>query len=139
MLNMTSIHAKTQHGFTLIEVLVAAAIVIMSIGTIMQLFGSGLDQNKRIGQLAHLLTAQRTIMARMEYINPAQQAEGEGVAETLHYQWHAKIAEPYQRIYQEENSFPREIALFTINVQIEKPRGGHYQFTLKRLGWREQS
>jgi prepilin-type N-terminal cleavage/methylation domain-containing protein len=127
-----------QQGFTLIEVLVASTIVIMSIGTILQLFSVGLDQNQRVAQLAHLLTAQRTVIARIEQINPAHQQKGQGAAAALSYQWEAKILQPYKKMYEEESFFPRELALFNINVQIEKPRGGVYQFDLQQIGWRSK-
>ena len=138
MVSMKLACNKKQQGFTLIEVLVASAIVIMSIGTILQLFSVGLDQNQRVAQLAHLLTAQRTITAELEQINPAQQQKGQGVTAALSYQWEAKIVLPYKNIYEEESFFPQELALYNINVQIEKPRDGRYQFNLQQIGWRSK-
>lgn len=138
MVSMRSNFYKNQHGFTLIEVLVASTIVIMSLGTILQLFSSGLSQNHKVGQLAHLLSAQRTIVAKLEQINPAKQEKGKGVVQGLSYQWIAKITEPYQLVYQLENDFPREVAIYNITVDITKPRQGKYQFILQRLGWRNK-
>lgn len=122
----------------MIEVLVASTIVVMSIGTLLQLFSAGLNQNQKVAQLAHLLSAQRTIMARLEQINPAQQQTGDGIAQMLNYHWKAKTSNPYKLIYQEETDFPREIALFTLSVHIEKPRGGQYFFDIQKLGWRDK-
>ncbi len=138
MVNMKSSYYKIQQGFTLIEVLVASTIVIISIGTLLQLFSAGLNQNQRVGQLAHLLSAQRTIMARIEQTNPAEQPKGQGIAMALAYQWKAEIIEPYQIIYEEEPLYPREIALFNITVKIKKPRGGTYLFNFHKLGWRNK-
>lgn len=129
---------KNQQGFTLIEVLIASAILIMSIGTLLQLFTSGLDRNQRIAQYAHLLTAQRTIAARLDQINPAQQQKGDGTAESLNYQWQAKITEPYQVIYEAESDFPRELALYSITVELDKPRGGTHEFEIQQIGWRDK-
>jgi len=129
---------KSQRGFTLIEVLVASAIVIMSIGTLLQLFTSGLYANQRIGEHAHLLTAQRTIAAQFDQTNPAQHQKGEGIAESLNYHWQVKRIEPYQTIYEAENDFPREIALFLIRVSLRKPRGGSYEFEIQQIGWRDK-
>jgi hypothetical protein len=105
---------------------------------LLQLFSSGLYQNQKVGQLAHLLSAQRTIIARLEQVNPAKQNKGVGVAQALDYQWTVKIVEPYQLVYQFEDDFPRELALYTITVDIKKPRQGGYQFTLQKLGWRNK-
>ncbi len=135
---MKSACNKKQQGFTLIEVLVASTIVIISIGTILQLFSVGLDQNQRVAQLAHLLTVQRTVTAKLEQLNPAQQQKGQGISVGLNYQWQAKILLPFTQIHQEESFFPRQLALYDIDVKIEKPRGGIYQFNLQQIGWRSK-
>lgn len=136
MASMKSSFCKNQRGFTLIEVLVASTIVIMSIGTLLQLFSAGLNQNHKVGQLAHLLSAQRTITARLEQINLAKQQTGDGIAQGLNYQWKAKIDKPYRSIGgQDENKLTQKIALQTIFVQIEKPRGGKYLFDFQQLSW----
>jgi len=110
----------------------------MSLGTLLQLFSSGLQQNKKVGELAHLLSAQRTIVARIEQINPTKQQKGQGIAQGIPYQWQAKINQPYQLIYQAENDFPQEIALHTIQIQMTKPQGKQYQFSIQQLGWRNK-
>ena len=127
-----------QQGFTLIEVLVASTIVIMSIGTLLQLFSAGLSQNHKVGQLAHLLSAQRTIIAKLGQINPAKQQSGEGIMQGLSYHWETKVTKPYKPIYLGSEDFPREIALHTFFIQIEKPTGNKYQFELQQVGWRDK-
>lgn len=127
---------KRVKGFTLVEVLVASAIVIMSLGVLLQLFASGLDRNHRAAELAHLLTAQKVIVANLELLNPAQTREGQGIAEGLTYQWSSQVVEHYRRIYQPEAEFPREAALFQLNVQIGRVNGEAYFFSIQQIGWR---
>jgi|LWDU01.1.fsa_nt_gi prepilin-type N-terminal cleavage/methylation domain-containing protein len=127
-----------QSGFTLVEVLVASAIVIMSMGTLLQLFSSGLDRNYRVAEQAQLLVAQRSLVAMMDQVNPAAQKEGKGEIESLEYRWQATQSKPYQTIYEQESHFPRELALFNIEIQINKPRGDVYTFNLQQLGWRNK-
>jgi len=129
---------RTESGFTLIEVLVASVIMMMTIGVLMQLFASGLGQNKKAGHVAHLLVAERAIVHSLERVNPGAQRKGEGVAEGLHYQWHAMIAEPFLPIFDPEGFSKRKVALFTmmVNVQVENKKKHHFQY--EKVGWKGQ-
>jgi len=128
---------RKEAGFTLIEVLVASAILMMSIGVLLQLFGSGLDRVKRAGEVAHLLTAKRAIIHTLDGINPAAVSAGSGVAEGLRYSWKAVVEEPFQPLHQYGRTFIRyELALFAVAVDIERIGGKHHQFTYYRTGKR---
>jgi len=129
--------ARKQAGFTLIEVLVASAILMMSIGVLLQLFGSGLDRIKRAGEEAHLLTAKRVIGHTLDAINPAEVPEGSGVAEGLKFHWKATVAEPFQRIRDEHAYLHYDLALFSIAVDIQRVGGKHHQFVYQRIGRRQ--
>ena len=84
---MNDYKKQTESGFTLIEVLVASAIVIASIGVLLQLFASGLDRMHRSGTVAHRILLERQIVSELKSVNPAQQNSGKGSAEGWHYSW----------------------------------------------------
>jgi len=126
-----------QAGFTLIEVLIASAIIMASLGVLLQLFGSGLDRTLRAGQQAHLLTSQRVIVHVLEGVNPATHQQGRGVAEGLPYHWTANIREPFLKIQDPEGLVDREAALFTMTVNVQDARTGEYHFSFDQLGWRD--
>jgi len=125
-----------EQGFTLIEVLVASAIIMASIGILMQLFASGLDRTRRAGQLAHLLSAQRTIAHQLEMVNPATQKRGKGVAEGIHYHWQADMLAPFAPIYDPEDLSRRQLGLFLLRVTMQYGSNKQSEFDMKRLGWK---
>jgi len=130
-------HTTNASGFTLIEVLVASAILMMSLGILLQLFASALDREHRVGETAHLLTAQRLIIHTIEGINPAINPNGKGIAEGLHYHWNAVVMEPFKKIQSPQGSIQRELALFSVKIGIVDARGKQHRFNATHLGWRQ--
>jgi len=126
-----------QSGFTLIEVLIASAIIMASLGVLLQLFGSGLSQTKKAGQAAHNLSVQRTIERQFLDINPALQQEGEGKAGGVGYRWHAVKIEPFRLFYDSEPGQNRLFALFLITVRFEIGNTKK-QFHISQLGWKSK-
>jgi len=97
-----------------------------------------LGQNKKAGQVAHLLIAERAIVHTLEGVNPGVQDKGEGVAEGVRYQWHAAIREPFLPVFDPEGFAERKIALFTIMVNIDTRNGKKHSFQYEQLGWKGQ-
>jgi len=130
-----------ESGFTLIEVLVASAIIMASIGVLMQLFASGLDRTHRAGEVAHLLTAERSILHELEMVNPAMQQTGEGVVEGVQYHWQAKEKIGMKPVYDADGisgvSSSRQIALFEVQVSMLSERGKSILFTFDLIGWKD--
>jgi len=129
---------QRQDGFTLIEVLIASAIIMASLGVLMQLFGSGLERIQHAGQKAHMLASQRYIVHFLEDINPASQSDGKGVAEGLVFYWKASIQEPFHLIYGSEGAGQREVALYDIKVRLQTAQQKQFVFVIKQLGWHQR-
>jgi len=123
-------------GFTLIEVLVASAILMISIAVLMQLFSASFGQTQKAGQVAHLLIAEHVIVHELERVNPALQSKGEGVAEGLSYSWSAKLQQPFRKVPKLEGLMQREVALYRLTVNIIDLRKHKQQLTMDLLGWR---
>jgi len=128
---------RHESGFTLIEVLVASAIIMASIGVLMQLFASGLDRTQRAGRVAHMLVAQRAIVHQLAMVNPADQKGGEGVAEGIHYRWEAKTLAPLVPMYDSDHKPWRQFGLFSLHVIMEYGSGKQRDFNMKLIGWQE--
>lgn len=128
----------TAAGFTLIEVMIASAILIASMGLLLQLLGSGLDRLHRVGEHAHLMLVEKEIYSRLNTINAAVQVEGKGVAAGWSYQWKASRLEPYRHISGDlgEIPFARYVALYAIDVTIEWSGDDPVTMELLQLGWR---
>lgn len=129
---------RVQQGFTLIEVLVASAILVAALGVIMQLFGSGIDRLTRLSDASQLLVAEKEIYSRLNVINFAQQNEGEGTVAGMQYSWRAEQSEPFRPVspYLVESDL-RSVALFRVEISIERPGRDDAQWVLQGLGWRD--
>lgn len=128
-----------QQGFTLIEVLVASAIVMASMGLLMNLFGSGLERMNKIGRHAHQIIAEKEIIHRLGSINFAKQQQGKDVVEGYHFAWAAKQIEDFRLVSETlgEGAFPRYIALYRIDITIERDSATNLNWHIKRLGWQD--
>lgn len=124
-----------QAGFTLIEVMVASAIIMASLGVLLQIFGSGLDRLHRVDSQSHFLVAGYSIVTELEQVNPAQIRQGEGQIEGLHYRWEVQSQTPWRQAYDVEEAWHRKLALFDLRVVMTLPSGADFSFTCKRLGW----
>jgi len=129
---------QQQGGFTLVEVLIASAIIMASLGVLLQLFGSGLSQTKKAGRTAHYISAQRTIERQLMDINPALQKDGKGNVEGIVYRWHAVRIEPFRVFYDRDIMPNRLFALFRITVELDA-WGKSKQMVISRLGWKNKS
>lgn len=132
---MTQHRSTAQAGFTLIEVLVASAILIAVIGTVLQLFSSGLDRMVRASRHARLIVAERQIADALRFENPAVKPEGEGRVEGLRYRWRARPVTSFRPVLSGGETTSRKAALFDVAVRIALP-DGERAFHLRRVGWR---
>lgn len=130
---------KKQRGFTLIEVLIASAIVMASMGLMMNLFSSGLDRMHRVGSHAHQIIVEKEINNRLNTTNFARQSEGIGNVEGWSYLWKATQIEGFSHVSEMlgEIPYPRYVALFAIDITIESIAGKKIHWTVKRLGWQD--
>jgi len=114
---------------------VASAIMIASIGVLLQLFASGLDRMHRSGIVAHRVLLERQIVSELKSINPARKSSGKGSAEGWGYRWQAeKIVEfrPMQVSGQVSN---QQAALFNVHVDLIRDRKTERSFELYLFGW----
>ena len=133
---MTISSVRSNGGFTLIEVLVASAIVITSMGLLLALMGSGLDRLHRVGAQAQLIIAQKQISNRLSTINPAVVNSAEGQVAGIEFSWVArpqtkfrKVADPLGEVHTS-----RVAALFSIEITLKTEP--ERVWTVTRLGWR---
>ena len=126
-------------GFTLVEVLVASAIAVASIGILINLFAGSLDRLSRIEDRARQIVVEKEIVTRLSLINPAQEPSGQGAVGAWRYQWQSEPEVGFRRLadYFHGDSPPRLIALFQVSVQIAGPDGTRKTLKIKRMGWKE--
>jgi len=119
----------------LIEVLVASAIVVASIGVLLQIFASGLDRIHRSGNVAHRILIERQIVSDLKAINPVLQHSGEGIVEGWNYRWRADKLTEFRAMQISGSLTTKKAALFNINVDLIQGEELEHTFELLLLGW----
>lgn len=109
---------KTQLGFTLVEVLVASAIVISAIGVILQLFSAGLTGIHKAGTTQHLILAQRQLYQSLEIIDFTLLPEQSGVIAGVDYHWIAQPQGEPQFMAANESGSAIMLQLYRVRVDM---------------------
>lgn len=86
-----------QRGFSLLEVLVAFAILALAVGTILSLFATGLRNTAAASDYARAITLAESQLAYYQGIDPQQldSSDSNGVAEG--FTWHSQVT-PYSDV-----------------------------------------
>jgi len=130
---------RSHKGFTLIEVLVASAIVVAAMGLLLNLFASGLDRLHRVSRYSEFIVSQKEINNRLSTLNPALEQSGQGHVSGLLFSWRTSQLSAFQTVSDvlgEENTL-RKVALFKIDVTLEAEQSAKREWSLVRIGWRE--
>ena len=133
------LNRASSRGFTLLEVLVASAIVVSTIGIIIQLFGASMNQMDRVEFNAKLIVVQREVGHRLRYVNPLTESSGRGVASGWPYEWQASQTRELRPVSTDlgEPVFDRSVALFRIDIEVTPEDRAPVSWSIDRLGWTE--
>lgn len=120
----------------MIEVVIASAIIAISMGVILQLFASSISRITQAGDVARQLLAEQQIMQELAVINPAEQNQGEMVIEAKTYQWQAVLKTDMQVIRDTQDEFGTEkhAGLYQISVHLKDSSDDF--MTWEQLGWK---
>lgn len=129
---------SSQAGFTLIEVLIASAIAVASMGLLLSLFAGSLDRMSRVEMQSKRLIVEKEIVTQLSLINPFEQRTGQGILGGWSYSWQSEPITEFRKIshYFGSDSAPRDVALFLIRVELKQPTTKTVNLEIKRLGWR---
>lgn len=130
-MNSLAYRSKSQRGYSLLEVLVAFAILALAVGTILSLFATGLRNTAVASDYARALTLAESQLAYFQGIDPLQLESGESEGVEEGFSWHSRIS-PYDdvaaassasRLYRidvdvnwEGNGKPRSVQLSTLRI-----------------------
>jgi len=127
-------NCSKQDGFTLIEVLIAAAIITATIGVILQLFSSATMRTHKAASHAHLILAQKQIYQRLSALNLTTVSQGNGEIENLKYQWKAQ-AKTQQYPIHSNDFLIKKISRYLITVTLQLRNGKKQQLHWEQLAW----
>lgn len=134
-MSRVSEHRRADAGFTLIEVLVALAVVAVSLAAIGSLIGATVRGNRSIEQRLVLVEVARSIVADLP--SRTQLGAGDGSGELAGNRWRIN-AVPYVADYVDpRKSIPWMPYLVTVRVQ--SPGGNVVRVDTVRLRAREES
>ena len=127
-----------QTGFTLIEVLVASAIGLASMGLLLSLFAGSLDRMSRVEMQSQRLIVEKEIVGRLSLINPAKTRSGKGNLGQWTYDWRSQPLTEFRETsaYFLSESAATEVALFTISIRLSTANKKPVDIEIQRLGWR---
>ncbi len=111
--------AKVQQGFSLLEVLVAFAILALAVATILSLFASGLRNTAVAAEYARALTLAESHLAAFQGSSNATQLESgisEGISEG--FSWQSRVSP-----YEEGGLDAGRTRLYRIDVQVDWGEG----------------
>ncbi|EGR10459.1 prepilin-type N-terminal cleavage/methylation domain protein [Vibrio cholerae HE48] len=127
----------TQNGFTLIEVLVALAILAAGFSVIFQMFQqSGITANS-ISQVQQRIDIEQSIFMTLSHINPSQKQKGIGELGNVTFQWKAVPISPLLKVRSEDDTNQYHVQIYNINViyQVTNKAG---QFDFEQMGWEKK-
>lgn len=131
---MTSLRLSCsgQHGYSLLEVLVAFAILALAVATILSLFATGLRNTAVAADYARALTLAESQLASVQVKEAAQLDVGvsEGIEAGLH--WQVRVS-PYDELA----SSVQRAHLYRIEVRVdwgEEERRRAVQLSTLRIG-----
>ncbi|MEQ1527909.1 MAG: prepilin-type N-terminal cleavage/methylation domain-containing protein [Methylococcales bacterium] len=125
-------------GFTLIEVLIASAIMTASMGVLLQLFSSSINRMHRAGEIARDQLIEQQILQELAVLNPAEKNQGDLVIEGQEYHWQATLKNKLQIMTETQGEFgvEKSAGLYEISVSGNDPDDSSLNMHWDQLGWK---
>ena len=132
---------RASRGFSLLEVLVAFAILALVGTALFRLFSTGLGNASAADDYSRALLVAESVLAETASAQPLREATTQGTADDGRIQWTAQVA-PYSPpgvspdTERASDSLPLRLFRVSVDVAFAAPSGGQRTFTLAttRLG-----
>ncbi len=124
-------------GFTLIEVLIASAIMMVSMGVLLQLFSSSLNRMYKAGEIARNQLIEQQILQELQIVNPAEKNQGDILIEGQTFHWQASVKKELQLMpaTQGELTAEKQAGLYQISVRATD-HDSPLTISWDQLGWK---
>ncbi|MEY4767673.1 MAG: hypothetical protein RL637_312 [Pseudomonadota bacterium] len=127
---------RSSSGFSLIEVLIALAIIASSMTILWQLFVSANHRFHQAKFYAQRLLAEQQLYQNFTEINPRLQSQGQGIIEQFHYRWHSEKRSKDYPIYADEQLI-KTIALYQIKIELYSEIVTPFFIEWQQIGWQK--
>ena len=88
--------ARRQHGFTLLEVVVAFVVLALILGTVFQIFSAGLARAADMDEYSAALEVAQSRLASISVDEPLAEGETTGESADRRYQWKVSVQRAQQ-------------------------------------------
>jgi prepilin-type N-terminal cleavage/methylation domain-containing protein len=122
-------------GFTLVEVLVAMAIVALGFSALFELQSQGFRSLIKSGRVAKQILVEKQIVQHITLLNPADKPQGEDTVMDVSYSWQARQIIAPAQVRDPAEFAKRKVALFEIVIKMRDANGRQSQLTLQQIGW----
>lgn len=123
-------------GFTLVEVLVASAIVISAIGVILQLFSGGMAGMHKAGNAQHMILVQRQLYQQIQLLDLTQVKQGVGELSGVTYRWLAIAQGEQFSTASDESTAVISFQIYKVTAELELVGLPPKSFEFSKLNYR---
>jgi len=125
-------------GFTLLEAIVALAILAAGTMALFAALNGALRSIERAEAAARLDTAKQNAIALLETINPMLRPEGEEQIGEVRVRWRSRvIAGPSEGLTEFYSPGLYEVGLYELDAELWRNAELEGRLTLRRAGWRQ--
>lgn len=123
---------RSDHGFTLIEVLVAITIIVAAFSVIFPVMNQSRIQTSRVNDVLNNSVVQESILNEISVVNVFEKQSGaNNLGNNISYTWEAI---PESSVLDVRGDTGQKVQLFTVNVNYEYKNVEH-KFSFEQLGW----
>lgn len=129
---------RSARGFTLLEAIVALAILAAGAMALFSALNGALRAQARVEANLRMATATENALALLEGVNPMQEPRGERQAGGHRVRWGAAVvAGPTDALTDYFQPGLYQVALYDLEVEIWSEEGLERRFVLRRAGWQQ--
>lgn len=127
---------RQSRGFTLIEVVVALAILTAGFSVIFKLFQQSGITATRVVATQQQINAEQSVFSALKAINPAETSSGRDQAGDVSYQWQSNPISPLLQTRSSDGTSPYYVQLYKVTVEYQLNNQTN-AFSFEQLGWSE--